>query len=255
MKSTLKVAILAIALGGVSAPVFAYADDQWPPTDQQPIARKSFYIDGNLGVSSLATPKEFIDDCDPANYTGCYSAGYKTGGLVVGGDIGYRFALIPSFLLGAETGYSYNGQSKYTADYRLLYPLVLTYYSTSLKIKSEDIHLLATGTYMFHNGFNLFVKGGAARVTQKLDVNTQSWINGYYPIPTEASSFSAIKPMAAFGIGFQHGMFNANLQVSHIFADHPKDFDDMMDMNTLKMDKIVSVETVKLAIGVTIPVR
>src|SRR5579864_7862783 len=116
MRTTLKVAILTIAIGGISAPVFAYPDQQ-----PMPIAPKSIYIDGNLGFALLSTPREFIAGCDAYSYTGCYNSNYRTGGFSGGADIGYRFAMKPTFLLGAEAGYSYNGKSQYTADYRLAY--------------------------------------------------------------------------------------------------------------------------------------
>ncbi len=248
MNLLLKVAVLAIAAGGVSAPVFAYPD-------QPPVVHKhSFYVDGNFGFSMLSTPQEFIADCSPDHYyNGCYNSTYSSGSLAAGADVGYHFAINPSFLLGGELGYSYNGRSRYNADYNEFYNWYWSQYRTTMKVKSQDIHLLATGTVVFHNGFNIFVKGGAAKVTQKLYVDTQSWIDDYFPVPTEASSLTAVKPMAAIGLGYQSGLFNVNIQFSRIFATNAKDFSDMMDMDTLTMNKIVSVETVKLGLGITIP--
>ncbi len=258
MKSVLKFAPLFVLVGFITTPVLAFGYHQpvvrYYPAAPQPITpRNSFYLDADVGYSNLATPQKYL--CDPYDYT-CplYSASYQTGSVAAGANVGYRFAVNPFFLLGTEFGYDYNGQSRYTGDYYTFDPF---WYkipnSLTYKVTSQDLHLLATSTVLFQNGFKVFAKGGAARVHQTVSFSDTS-ATEYDGVSLSSSSYDAIKPMAAFGVGFERNRFNVYLQYSHLFGVNANDFSDFIDMNTLKANKIVSVDTVKLGIGVIIPV-
>jgi hypothetical protein len=217
------------------------------------VPKNSLYIDGNVGYGSLFTPeKTFCDAFSDRGY-GCplSSASYKIGGIVAGADVNYRFAINPRFLVGGEFGYNYNGTSTYKGGY--WDPVFQDDANFTYHVKSEDLHLMATGTTLFGNGISLFVKGGAARVHQTL---VFSDIEGDFPavLPTTKQSLNAIKPMAAVGIGFERNIFNVYLQYSHIFGTDAEKFSDFFDTSTQQMNKVVSVDTIKLGVGVVIPI-
>ena len=110
----------------------------------------SIYVSGDMGYGVLSTPDENLPcgvNCDASHSNGSFAAGL---------NVAYNRAILQNILLGAEFGYESNGQAKYTVG------------SVSEKITSKDFHLLATGTYLFSNGFDVFAKAGAARVKQKL---------------------------------------------------------------------------------------
>lgn len=252
MKSIFKVATLVVAASFVSAPAFAYGYSVPQPV----VPRNSFYADIDAGIGTLSTPAKYL--CDPNTLT-CplYDASYETGSVVAGANIGYHLALNPHFLIGTELGYDYNGSSSYKGWYSVVdwnSPWYFDDYEVTYRVTSQDVHGLLTATALFQSGFSFFAKGGAARVYQTLTVDGQQswWTEGEFPTSTQ--TINGFKPMAAMGVGFQRGKFNVYLQYAHIFGTDANDFKDFFDMDTLKMNKIVSVDTLKVGVGVTIPV-
>lgn len=213
-----KSTLLMVGAGFLMTPAFAAN-----------VSQNSVYISGDAGFGLLATPDGYLADPDGIEVT---KASYSRGGFAGGVNIGYLHALNQNVLLGAEFGYDYNGQSKYSeTEYGV---------KSDLKITSQDLHLLATGTYLFNNGFNVFAKAGAARVSQKAEgsINGSSGndtVNGY-------------KPMAAGGVGYQYKLANFFVQYSHIFAtDGTDSFKDLTDSKDNQ--KIATVDTIKAGVA------
>lgn len=229
MKLPVKLALISAASSLLVTAAFAGAPEIYGLT---PANSVSLSVDGGYGV--LSTPGKNIEDPD-ALVTG---ASNSKGSFAGGFSVGYNHALRPNLLVGAEFGWDYNGQSKYTEDY-------LGGSSSTLKVSSTDFRLLATSTYLFANGLNVFAKGGAARVDQKLDFD-----GPYY---SYEDSIQQYKPMVAGGVGYQFRMLNLYVQYSHIFAKDASDFNDFINNNG-KLTEVVSVDTIKAGIGVNIAI-
>lgn len=208
-------------------------------------SRDSVYITGDVGLARLATPEQPIMPIDNVWVSG---ASYNNESVAAGAAVGFKHAVSRQLLIGAETGYDYNGRSKYTEDY---YQNITWTESTNYTISSQDIHLLATGTLLFRSGFNIFAKGGAARVEQKLRVsNDVNYSN--LPIFLGETSIAQFKPMAAAGLGFQFRAVDIYGEYSHIFGKDSKNFEDFMD--PYGFTNVVSVDTFKIGLGVHVKV-
>ncbi len=149
-------------------------------------------------------------------------------GLVYGGDIGYDYALDTNYLIGAEFGYSEDGKVDVTG--------VSSAYA---KTKLSDWHLLATGTYLMDNGFNIFGKAGAARVHSSESDN----LDGY-----ESSSATKTVPQLGLGAGYlmdlnTSGSLNTFVEYDHIFGKNYR------NDSTSNSDKPATMDILK--VGVT----
>jgi hypothetical protein len=237
--------ILASAGTCISSPAFAYRHFDYEPNYYNNFPRDTIYISGNVGLGRLSTPEKAID---PINDDWITSTSYNNESIAAGGTIGFKHALSRQFLLGTEAGYDYNGVAKYTENYKPNYTWTE---STTYRISSQDIHLLATGTLLFSNGFNIFAKGGAARVDQKLRV-TNAVDYTVIPLYLGETSIVRYKPMAVAGFGFQLQAVDIYAQYSHIFAKDAKNFEDFIDQ--YGFTDIVSVDTFKVGLGVHVKV-
>jgi hypothetical protein len=207
--------------------------------------RDSFYIAGDVGLGRLSTPDQVLDPVDGNWIVG---ASHNNESVAAGGTVGFQHAVNRQILVGAEAGYDYNGASKYTEDY--IQNITWTE-STTYRLSSQDIHLLATGTVLFPNGFNIFVKGGAARVDQKLRItNEVDYTN--LPIYLGETSIVAYKPMAAAGLGFRFQAVEIYAQYARIFGENAENFQDLFDQNGFT--DVVSVDTFKMGLAVHIRV-
>lgn len=115
-------------------------------------------------------------------------AGYSTKNrnYVLGGSIGYNYAINKNVGTGVEANYSNFGKTDYSSS------------SGSGNFENSALQLLLTGTYLLDNGFNTFVKVGAAHQQTSLTLNggtngTTGWL-----------------PAAAAGLGYE---FLQNLNV------------------------------------------
>lgn len=199
------------------------------------------YFSGEVGLGHLMTPEEYISP--PDNYL-ISGASYRTQSVAAGANLGFKHAVNRQFLIGGEVGYDFNGQSKYNEEY---YPNFTWVESTNYTISSQDIHLLATGTILFHSGFNIFAKGGAARVEQKLKVSNDVDY-ATIPIYLGENTITQIKPMAAAGVGFQLRNAGIYAEYSHIFGKDAQNFEDFMDANGFT--DVVSVDTFKVGLSI-----
>jgi OmpA family protein len=210
--------------------------------------KNEFYIAGDVGSGTLATPDQNLADPDGVYITG---ASHSNSDVAAGGTIGFRHFVNPMLAVGAEFGYDYNGQAKYEEDYGTSY-----YYNSldnsTLKITSQDFHMLATGTVLFRSGFNLFGKAGAARVDQSAKTYNEVPAQDI-PYLTTVTSVASVKPMAAAGFGFRFKKVEIYAQYSHIFGtDATADFSDLFDSNGNM--NVVSVDTFKVGLAMNLRV-
>lgn len=251
MKSLSIALIVTCGCLTVSSAAFAY---RYPPrynsyrdypNPYNPVARDSFYIAGDFGLGLLSTPSDPLISPDSVFIT---EATANNESIAAGGAIGYRHAVGRNFLVGGEFGYDYNGTARYKEVYHSNDSQTE---STTYKISSQDLHLLATGTVLFNSGFNIFAKGGTARVEQKLKVSNQvSYTN--IPIFLGETSITGYKPMAAAGIGYQFKAVDIYAQYSHIFGIKADSASDLFNANGFT--DIVSVDTFKIGMAINIRV-
>jgi hypothetical protein len=120
-------------------------------------------------------------------------------------------------------------------------------------MKSGDLHLLMTGTIMMPHGFNVFGKVGVARVDQALRISNQL-PDDSVPFIVTTDRLVQYKPMAAAGVGYQLGMVGIYGQYSHIFATNASNFSDFIDPVTGDFTQVVSVDTFKVGMSVSLRV-
>lgn len=209
---------------------FAFAEEN---SSVKPFPKNSGYFSLEVGYGSLDTPSNDL----PEEVS--YSSGSVAGSLNIGfNHLVYRN--INNLLLGAEVGYDYNGQSKYTVN--------SGDDSSSMEIVSSDFHLLGTATYLFANGINFFAKAGPALVKQELDFST-----GDDSDQTKSNSKSQCQPMVAIGGGYQFKNLNFYLQYKHLFGKDAKDWDDLFNSDGT-FTNIVSVDTYQAGMAVNIAI-
>src|SRR5215467_5069219 len=106
--------ILASTSTFVSPSAFAYRHFDYEPNYYNNFPRDTIYVSGDVGLGRLSTPEKAID---PVNDDWITSASYNNESIAAGGTIGFKHAVGQQFLLGAESGYDYNGVAKYTENY------------------------------------------------------------------------------------------------------------------------------------------
>lgn len=228
MKLPVQLALLGTA--GLLA-TSAFADTTILPVTNTP--KNSVYISGDIGFGALSTPDQNI--ADPDSYA-VQSASHSNAGFAGGVNVGVNHALSSNILVGGEFGWASNGRAKYTE----------TFYKGddyTLKITSTDLQLLATSTYLFNNGLNLFGKAGAARVQQK---GTTSGSGTWDETTTETQ----YEPMLAAGVGYQFRMVNLFVQYGHIFGKDAKNFNDLFNSDDGGFNGTVAVDTIKAGVAV-----
>lgn len=198
------------------------------------------YVGGDLGYAVLATPDKNVVVLP---FPGVSDASHSTGSFAAGANIGVKHAFNPHVLAGAELGWDYNGYSKYTVTYTP----AAGGGTSSGKVYSSDFNLLATGTYVINNGFNLFGKAGLASVRQTLSVETP---DGY--VNDDVTHTTKVLPMVALGAGYQVKLLNFYVQYSHIFGKDMGDFDDAVTGNEdgVQFKDVASVDAIKAGVSV-----
>ncbi len=145
------------------------------------------YVQGEGGYSALDTDKNINATHDIGSF------GYAVRG-------GYEMPLSGPWSLGFEAGYINLGDSTFGAA---------AVAPGEMKFKQQGGDLLATATYHFDNGMNLFGKAGGAWISQKATLAGVS-----------IGSKDKILPELAAGMGYD---VNKNIAltatVNHIFGD------------------------------------
>jgi opacity protein-like surface antigen len=243
MKLPVQLALLGTA--GLLA-TSAFADTTILPVTSTP--KNSVYISGDVGYGVLSTPNQNIAEPD-----GFYvqSASHSNGGFAGGVNIGINHALSSNLLVGGEFGWASNGRAKYT-ETSTTNDTPSSDETATLKITSTDLQLLATSTYVFNNGLNVFGKAGAARVQQKGTVSSS-------PAWEAETTETRYQPMLAAGIGYQFRMVNLFVQYGHIFGKDAKNFNDLFNVNVdedgnptgdASFNGTVAVDTIKAGVAV-----
>ena len=143
------------------------------------------YVQGEAGYSELDTDKNIN------------TANHSIGGFGYGIRGGYEAAVSGPWSIGLEAGYINLGDSTFGVN------------PTQRKIEQQGGDLLATATYHFDNGLNIFGKAGGAYISQK---TTLAGVN--------LGSKDKFLPELAAGMGYD---VNKNVTltatVNHIFGD------------------------------------
>ena len=163
-------------------------------------AQSGVFVTGGVGIGALKTPTNFPtgQGYSTKNYGFAWDAG-----------LGYQQALNTNILVGLEFGYAQLGKSSFSSD---------ATGGTTESFTNKAWQVLLSGTYLWNNGFNLFVNGGAARV--KTDAS------GTY----HGDSSTKTRPVIGFGAGYQFTQsIGANVAYEHMFG---KDYSDANDLNT-----------------------
>ena len=241
MKLPVQLALLGTA--GLLA-TSAFADTTILPVSTP---KNSVYISGDVGYGALSTPDQNLAEPDG---TYIQSASHSTGGFAGGVNIGLNHALSSNILVGGEFGWASNGQSKYT-ETSTANDTPASNQTGTLKITSTDLQLLATSTFLFNNGLNVFGKAGAARVQQKGTVSS-------YPAWEAETTITRYQPMLAAGVGYQFRMVNLFVQYGHIFGKDAKNVNDLFNGNVDEDGNVtgdgsfngtVAVDTIKAGVA------
>jgi hypothetical protein len=238
MKLTVKFALAAASTLLVTS---AFANTYM--TSVAPAVPNSVYVSADAGYGFLSVPDEDIYAADGIFVS---ESSHQTGSVAGGGSVGINHALTNNVLVGAEFGYDYNGQAKYTENYLpVSIQPVNPYTSSTIKITSTDFHLLATATYLFPYRFNVFAKAGGARVEQKVTFTN-----------ADDSNTTQYLPMVATGVGYQVRMLNFYVQYAHIFGENVNHFtgNDYYFSNNLNLSNVVSSDTIKAGVAVNIAI-
>ncbi len=203
--------------------------------DTTTVPKNSVYLSGDIGYGNLSTPNDYPVDPNSDFITG---TSYSTHSVTSGVNLGFNHAITNHILVGGEVGWNYDGKAKYTTDFGDI--------SQTLTINSYDIHALATSTYLFSNGLNLFGKAGAARVYQKGVWSATGWYDQYVDT-------TQYHPMLAVGAGYQIKMINTFVQYSHIFGQNAHDLTDVFNSQG-EFTTTVAVDTIKLGVAVSLAI-
>ncbi len=115
-------------------------------------------------------------------------ANYATGNqnFTVGGTVGYQLPVGQKMATGVEANYTHFGQTSYSGN--------ASNNQASGSFKNSAIQVLLTGTYLMDNGFNTFVKIGAAHEQSSfnLDSNTMG-VTGWIPAMAAGLGYALVK--------------------------------------------------------------
>lgn len=122
---------------------------------------------------------------------------------VWGGTIGYNYAFARNWLAGLEATYINFGKTSYSS------PLIGNNFLT---IKAYGPQIMATGTYLMNNGFNVFGKVGAIDEKSKADAGNN-----------QSATTTKWIPAAAAGVGYMPIQnLDIALQYEYTFGDNAK---------------------------------
>lgn len=170
------------------------------------------FIGANAGMASASDhPSIAGDSTKNRNYT-------------LGGSLGYNYAVNNNVAAGLEANYSNFGKTDYSGN-------------SSGSFKNSALQLLLTGTYLMDNGFNTFVKVGAAH--QETELNLNNGVNGV----------TKWLPAVAAGLGYE---FVQNLNV---YGQYERTFGDNWDNATVATapSRPVSLNVFSVGVNYTFP--
>lgn len=170
------------------------------------------FIGANAGMASASDrPSIAGDSTKNHNYT-------------LGGSLGYNYAVNNNVAAGLEANYTNFGKTDYSGN-------------SSGSFKNSALQLLLTGTYLMDNGFNTFVKVGAAHQETELNLNNS------------ANGVTKWLPAVAAGLGYE---FVQNLNV---YGQYERTFGDNWDNATITTapSRPVSLNVFSVGVNYTFP--
>lgn len=163
------------------------------------------------------------------------SAGY-------GANVGYAYALAPSFRVGAELGYADLGKSKFDVLIPASLPGVEGDAAT-INIKQHMFTALITANYLVTPNLSVIGKVGPALVSQT--TKTHGRLDGV----EEKYSHHKVAPYVNLGTAYT---FDNNLSVGvsygHLFGSKTKSLSDLANKK-----KVLSSNSVQVTVGYTLP--
>lgn len=149
----------------------------------------------------------------------------KNRNYTLGGSLGYNYALNNNVLAGIEANYSDFGKTDYSGN------------SASGNFENSALQLLLTGTYLMDNGFNTFVKAGAAHEQTELNLNNST------------AGVTQWLPAVAAGLGYEL------VQNFNVYGQYERTFGDSWDSATINSsaDKPVSLNVFSIGVNYTFP--
>ncbi|MCX7123596.1 MAG: outer membrane beta-barrel protein [Gammaproteobacteria bacterium] len=113
-----------------------------------------------------------------------YSSGNQS--LTYGGTLGYQMVVGKNLATSVETNYSQFGQANYSGN--------ASAGNGSGSFKNSAIQVLLTGTYLMGDGFNTFLKVGAAHEQSSLDLaNNTMGVAGWIPAVAAGLGYELVK--------------------------------------------------------------
>lgn len=220
MKNIILASVAAISLGGASM-ALAGGPDQPINT---PAPNGGFYAGISVGAGALDLPSTLLNSI-PTVVNQDLQNNWGFAGRV---ELGYLMDIRSNMLVGAEIGYNYLPQSKYTfttADVAT----PDTHVNGDLKYTDYSFDVLGVAKYLLQDGFNVFGKAGFALVEQtaKGTVDETSFSN----------DLSKVLPEVVIGAGYDiNSSVEATVAYAHVFGD------DINDSNAV--NEIPSYDTV-----------
>ncbi len=105
-----------------------------------------------------------------------------------GASIGYNYAIANHISTGVEANYSDFGKTNYSST------------AGSGNFKNSALQLLLSGTYLMDNGFNTFVKVGAANQQTSLSVNnSETGVTSWLPAAAAGLGYEVMKNLNVYG--------------------------------------------------------
>lgn len=211
----MKKLVLASAVASLGFASFALADGSAKQ------AKDGFYVGLGVGAGALDVPSDLFNN-KALKAAGVDQNLQNNWGFAARVEAGYLKAVSSNVLLGAELGFNYLPQSKYTVD------------GASedgegnkgqqheyIKYTDYNIDALLVAKYLLPSQFNVFAKGGFAYVHQKIK-GSYTFTQDSVTLDSDSASetTSRILPELAAGVGYSiNSNIDANLTYAHVFGD------------------------------------
>ncbi len=243
-------------INSVDVASFANANglDQTGPSQ---VKHGGLYVGAAAGYATTTTPKNLFEDKNQLNqFYQLTAIGQKSkvDNFAAAAHIGYLFPVTQNFLLGAELGYNYLPENKYTFGIASAFPgkdPKTALVNGTIKYSQYSLDLLGVAKYYVTDEFNIFGKAGIAYVNQKV---TQSFTNGnpgdpdlLKRLPSISSSEAKFLPKVAVGVGYNITQ-NVELtaQYSHTFGDKIHQIDEKGQLFDKKWNEQMLVNASKI---------
>lgn len=211
MKNLILASVVATSLSATS---MAVAGGPAQPLNL-PAPKGGLYAGLGLGVGALDISSDLITDKAAKNTNQQNNWGFA--GRV---DVGYLLDITGDVLVGAEVGYNYLPQTKYTFNTVTDTDPDKPNVKHSYKYSDYSFDMLAVAKYLLPENFNVFGKAGIAVVKQTASLEDSG--------NTSKDHLTKVLPEIALGVGYN---VNANVETTltwaHVFGDDLSDVKDV----------------------------